>query len=48
MARELLHAIAEIEQAEMSRTDVAAADPRNSLAAALQHVDAHVVEERAR
>ncbi len=47
MARELLHAVAEIEQAEVARADVPATRSQEQLAAALEHVDAHVVDERA-
>ena len=46
VAGELLHAVPEIEQPEMAGADVAAAGPEEQLAAALQHVDAHVVEKR--
>ena len=45
VAGELLHAVAEVEQAEMPRTDVTAARAEEQLAASLQHVDAHVVEK---
>ena len=48
VAGKLLHAVAEIQQAEMPGTDVTAARSGEQLAAALEHVDAHVVEERAR
>ena len=45
MHGELLHAIAEIEQAEMPGADHAAAGADEQLAAALDHVDALVIEE---
>ena len=48
MTRELLHAVAKVEQAEVSGSDEATAGSRKQLPSALQHVDAHVVEERAR
>ena len=43
--RELLNTIAEIEQAEMSWADVAAAGADKQLASALQHVDPDVVDK---
>ena len=43
--RKLLHAVAEIEQAEMSRADVAAAGADKQLASALEHVDPDVVDK---
>ena len=48
VTRELLHAVAEIEQTEVPRSDEPAAGAEEQLAPSLQHVDAHVVEERAR
>ena len=48
VAGKLLHAVAEIQQPEMSHADVPAARSGEELAAALEHVDAHVVDERAR
>ena len=48
MHGELLHAVTEIEQAEVPGTDVAAARPEKQLAASLEHVDADVVDEWAR
>ena len=45
MAGELLHAIAQIEQAEVAGADDAAAGADEELAAALEHIDAHVVDE---
>src|SRR5690606_26080136 len=45
--RELLHIVAEIQQAEMAGADLPAARSGEQLAAAFQHVDAHVVEIRA-
>ena len=47
VAGELLHAVAQIEQAEVAGADHAAAGADEKLAAALDHVDAHVVEEGA-
>ena len=44
---ELLHAVAEIEEAEMAGANHAAAGADQELAAALDHVDAFGIEERA-
>jgi hypothetical protein len=43
----LLHAVAEVQQPEMPGPDVTPARAGEELAAALEHVDAHVVDERA-
>ena len=44
MTGEFLHAVAQVHQAEVARPDEAAAGGHNELAAAFEHVDAHVVE----
>ena len=45
MAGELLHAVAQVEQAEVAGADDATAGADEELAAALEHIEAHVVEE---
>ena len=47
VAGELLHAVAQVQQAEVAGPDHAAAGADEQLAAALDHVDAHVVQEGA-
>ena len=48
VAGKLLHAVAEIEETEMSRADVTAAGSGKQFPASLDHVDAHVVDKRSR
>ena len=47
MHGELLHVVAEVEKAEMAGANKTAAGANEQLAAALDHVNAHVVEEGA-
>src|SRR5579872_7270280 len=48
MQRELLHAVAKIEQTKMSGTNHAAGRAHKQFPTALNHIDAHVVEKGAR